>query len=188
MAEGPSRWRRVLRAVFGKPGGNAASVALLCALVYLYFFSGIRFFLVPSESMEPTLLKGDYLITTVDRPYRRGDIVVLADPEHPGDFIVKRIIAVGGDVVWISAGIVCVNGEYLDEPYAKEPPKYEMWPVRIPYGGVFVLGDNRNHSHDSHAWKQHWTSASAITGKVRFIYSPISRMGRVRSHEPKIGS
>ena len=90
-----------------------------------------------------------------------------------------------GDIVWISAGIVCVNGEYLNEPYIKEPPKYEMWPVRIPRGGVFVLGDNRNHSHDSHAWKRRWAPASTIAGKVRYIYSPFSRIGRVRSHEWK---
>lgn len=182
MAGQSSRWRRILRAIFGKTGGNIASVLLLGALGYGFFFSGLHFFLVPSESMVPTLLKSDYLVTTTETTYRRGDIVVLDDPEDPGERIVKRIIAMGGETVAVAGGIVWIDGKPLREPYIEKPPRYHMFPVTIPDACVFVLGDNRNNSQDSHAWKHHWQSADRIVGKVRFIYSPLSRFGFVDDH------
>ncbi len=182
MADESPRRHGILRAIFGRTAGNIASAALLCALAYLYFFSGTRFFLVPSASMEPTLMTNDYLITSKQASYRRGDIVVLADPEDTNAYIVKRIIALGGDFVWIDSGLVSVNNRFLKEPYIKEAPNYQMWPIRIPDACVFLLGDNRNNSQDSHVWEQHWTSAGRIVGKVRFIYSPFDRLGRVQSY------
>jgi signal peptidase I len=91
--------------------------------------------LIPSESMEHTLLVGDFLLVNkqvyapADRlsrwllPYReiaRGDIVVFHHPRHP--YVVKRVVGLPGDRLRIEDGRVTVNGAALDEPYATFEP------------------------------------------------------------------
>ena len=69
-----------------------SSILAACLiLIYLLAFKGMRFFLVPSSSMEPTLVPPEYLITFEQEDYQRGDIVVLADPKMPEAYLVKRI-------------------------------------------------------------------------------------------------
>ena len=163
---------------------------LVCApfIMYLGLVRDLRFFLVPSESMEPTLLRGDYLVTLNDQPYHRGDIIVLRDPTQAGAYLVKRIAGLPGDTVAVVQGALILNGKYASEPYIKEPIQYEMEPVTVPEGQVFVLGDNRNNSEDSSMWTRerfgidHTVSQDAIVGRVRYIYFPFSRMGPVAGY------
>ena len=107
---------------------------LVIALFLLTFL--LQPFLIPSESMERTLLVGDFLLVNkqilapsgssfVDRlmPYRevrRGDIVVFHHPDPP--YLVKRVVGVPGDRIRIEDGRVTVNGAALDEPYAAFEP------------------------------------------------------------------
>ena len=90
----------------------------------------IRTFYIPTDSMVPTLQKNDVLLVN-EFQYRmalpqRGDIVVFKPPiASPTDFI-KRVIAVPGDTLRVSGGVVYVNGKALDEPYAPEPPAYDL--------------------------------------------------------------
>jgi len=165
---------------------------ILSSIVIIYFFAGrgMRFFLVPSSSMEPTLLRRDYLVTMKEKVYHRGDIVVIKDPEDPKGYLVKRVVAVGGDTVAIEGGALFLNGKYASEPYIPEPMFVDLDPVDIPDGYIFVLGDNRNDSDDSSVWEREVNGkkvrglplpVETVIGKVRFIYNPFSRMGTVKS-------
>jgi signal peptidase I len=157
-----------------------------CAVVLIYLFAGreMRFFLVPSTSMIPSLLPGDYIVTLSEGEYSRGDVVVLSDPHKESGYLVKRVVAVGGDTAEVAYGAFLLNGVYASEPYVNEPMKYTMGPVEVPPGEVLVLGDNRNHSDDSSTWAplEQSQPLDAIIGKVRFIYLPFSRVKPVWSY------
>lgn len=122
-------------------------------------------FAVPSESMVPTLQVGDRILVSKSADYRpeRGDIVVFRSHHAIGEggtvaesleshFFVKRLVALGGDQVEITQGRLLVNGQPQVESYLPEPIRYEMAPQQLPPGELFVLGDNRNFSFDSHVW------------------------------------
>ena len=158
------------------------SILLFFLLILVFFFwgRGMRFFLVPSKSMDPTLLSRDYLITLRDKEYHRGDIIVLKDPMEKGAYLVKRIVAMGGDAVAVQGGALLLNGVYASEPYIREPMAFELGTITVPSGEVFVMGDNRNHSDDSATWKKA-VPADTIIGRVRYIYHPFNRMGPVES-------
>lgn len=162
------------------------------SIVLLYFFwlRGMHFFMVPSSSMEPTLLPHDHIVTLTKDVYERGDIVVLRDPHDEGSYLVKRIVALESDTVSAYDGALFVNGTYVSEPYTNGPIEYEIEGVKIPEDSFFLLGDNRNNSEDSHSWLANSTHTSAqdayiprdmIIGKVAFIYLPTGRSRRVKS-------
>jgi len=159
-------------------------------LAYLLLYRNMRFFKIPSASMEPTLQLHDYLVTLKHPTYRRGDIVVLRDPKGAGGYVVKRIIGTSGDEIAVRAGALFVNGSYASEPYVPEPMVYRISPVRVPADMVFILGDNRNNSEDSHVWLGEADPdisvgslpRDSIIGKVHLIYLPLNRMGRVHSY------
>lgn len=174
MDESAQNWRQL---ILGRVGGNVLLVLLTILVAYLGLYRHMRFFRVPSASMEPTLLVSDYLVTMRDAKYFPGDVVVLNDPMEKGAYLVKRIIATGGDLVEVTGGACFVNNEYVSEPYTKEPPNYTFGPYRVPENCVLVFGDNRNNSEDSHQWAQPAQPVSAIVGRVRFIYYPYNRWG-----------
>jgi signal peptidase I len=148
-------------------------------LIYLFGYRDMRFFLVPSGSMEPSLLPGDRLVTLNKPAYRRGDIVVLREPADETSYLVKRIVAVEGDTVSIRGGALFLNGYYASESYTNEPMKYSLDPpITVGAGEVFILGDNRNHSEDSSLWRRAYP-ADRIVGGVVYIYFPFSRAGQV---------
>lgn len=157
---------------------------------YMYLVKGVRFFRVPSESMVPTLEVADYLLTVPEQTYHVGDVVVLHDPESRGQYIVKRIVALEHQVVRAEGGGLFVNGRYLSEPYLNEPMQYNMREYTVPERSVFVLGDNRNESRDSHNWEQGHDERGHpealplddVVGKVVAIYLPFNRIRRVKSY------
>lgn len=165
-----------------RPRQAAYRVLLVCLLVFLYFlvFEGMRFFRVPSGSMEPTIYPGDYIVTLRQDSYARGDIVVLSDPEELSGYIVKRIVGLEGDTVAVKGGALLLNGRYASEPYLREPMLYEMAPYEAPPGNVVVLGDDRNGSEDSHVWQSRSLPKDSIVGKVRFVYLPLARIRKIR--------
>lgn len=157
------------------------AVMILSGSAYFFGVRGLRFFLVPSTSMEPTLRPSDYLITMKENTYRRGDICVIKDPKESGSYVVKRIVGLPGDTIAIAGGALFLNGKYASEPYIKEPMEAALSPVTVPEGQYFVLGDNRNDSEDSLSWRR-GIPHEDIVGKVRWIYSPLSRFGPVQSY------
>jgi len=149
----------------------------------------MHFFLVPSSSMEPMLQEGDYILTLKASEYRPGDVVVFDDPQKQNEFLVKRIVAVGGDTVELRGGALYINGEYASEPYVKEPLFLNYPPYEVAAGCCFVLGDNRKFSEDSSS--EVWNAAdwdcrpgintNTIIGLVKRIYLPLNRSGPVKS-------
>lgn len=128
---------------------------------------------VDGASMEPTLATGEYVI--VNRlSYRfgtpqRGDIIVFHPPLAPQEEYIKRVIGLPGDDVEVRNGTVYVNGQALDETYLNTKTNYPgTW--RIPAGQLFVLGDNRNNSSDSHEWGT--IAMDSIVGKAILVYWP----------------
>lgn len=163
--------------------GRAVYYALVLAvalpLLYFMFFRGMSFYQVSARSMLPTLHPHDYLLTMKAREYGRGDIVVLDDPQNPGEVLVKRIVGVAGDVLEIRGGALFVNGHYASEPYVAEPMEYIISQYEVPDDHVFVLGDNRNYSIDSHSWNPGAVPLENILGSARYIYLPVERASRV---------
>jgi signal peptidase I len=104
--------------------------------------------------MAPTLQHDEWLlidkISSHWRPFERGEIVTARDPQTSG-WIIKRIVAVGGDSVALDDGHLIVGGRRVDEPYADQSRMDGRYygPVLVPTGHVFLLGDNRDESADS---------------------------------------
>lgn len=128
---------------------------------------------VDGSSMIPTLHNGEFVL--VNRlAYRtgslqRGDIIVFRSINQDDLDLIKRIIGLPGDDVLIQNGQVIVNGQALVEPYIAAPPRYSgEW--RVPEGHLFVLGDNRNDSSDSHQWGL--LPMENVIGKAVLIYWP----------------
>jgi signal peptidase I len=187
-----------------QPGGRRAVGCLFDLLetlvLTLLLFLGLQTFVVQpyqvkQESMEQTLDPGDYVL--VDKltphfdPYKRGDIVVFAPPPafSGGETtpFIKRIVAVGGDLVEIrDDGYVYVNGRRLDEPYLYGAPPTDPGPGvsrwLVPPGDYFVLGDHRNDSADSRIFGP--ISGASIIGRAWLRYWPPGRMGLLPAYHP----
>jgi signal peptidase I len=174
--------------LIGKRAGYIAIALLAVAGCYVFGVRGVRFFMVPSGSMEPTLLPNDMLVTVREPAYHRGDIVVL---RHDDGYLVKRITGLPGDTVGVMDGALLIDGKYASEPYLREPMRYFIAdPIRVPDGRFFFMGDNRNESDDSSV--NHGEpggpglydlgSMKDIVGRVVFLYYPYSRWGEVRSY------
>lgn len=134
-----------------------AVVCSVLAVVLLFTFV-VRIVGVSGSSMRETLQNGDKLLVVngyLCGEYCQGDIVIFQKPSfEDGELIVKRVIATEGQTVDIdfAAGVVFVDGEALEEPYIREPTWLDEgleFPVTVPAGCVFVMGDNRNDSKDS---------------------------------------
>lgn len=170
-------------------------ILLSAPLIYFFGFAGMRFFLVQESSMKSTLNTPEYVLTLKQDTYNRGDIVVLRDPKESGGYLVKRIVGMPGDRVEIRGGGLFLNGRFASEPYLFENMNYEMKEYTLADGEIFVLGDNRNESVDSHDWIadseiEHEAMVNgvlidSIVGRVRCVYLPLKRMRRVRNYPLK---
>lgn len=158
----------------------------VCASVILLVFTFIiRPTVVQGPSMEDTLLEGDYLlVTSVGYEPTPGDIVIAHNVGLPyySDPIVKRVIATAGQTVDIdfSTWTLTVDGKIVDEPYRKltaDDFRTSDWqyPITIPEGYVFVMGDNRNHSADSRSKDIGMMDERCIVGKAVLRVFPFDR-------------
>jgi len=128
---------------------------------------------VDGFSMIPTLQNGEYILVNklaykTGQP-NRGDIIVFRLPGDESQDLIKRVIGLPGDTIHVGDGILTINGEKLNEPYIAQAPLYSGdWVV--PSDNLFVLGDNRNDSRDSHQWGL--LPYENIIGKSVVIYWP----------------
>lgn len=187
---------------------EALVVAVILAIIIRAFF--FQAFKIPSSSMEPTLLVGDHILVSkfiygVRIPFTdkrwprftspsRGDVIVFIYPgDRTKDFI-KRVVGIGGDTLEIRNKKVILNGKEIPEPYAHHfdnrvfqggtNPRDNMGPVTVPKGRLFVMGDNRDFSHDSRFWR--FVPVEDVKGEAFLIYYsarhfPLIRWGRVFS-------
>jgi signal peptidase I len=177
-------WKSFLREVVETLG-----LAVLLFLVINIISARVR---VDGFSMRPTLDDGEFVL--INRlayqfgRFQRGDIIVFRPPMYPESDIfrrllglpnisddyedyIKRVIGLPGDTVKIEQGTVRINETVIHESYIATPPDYSgEWTV--PAGNLFVLGDNRNNSADSHAWG--FLPEQNILGKALMVYWPFA--------------
>ena len=149
---------------------------------------------IPSGSMLPTLELQDRILVEKIRPKLAqqqqhplglGRVVVFSVPDAliaagyaPNTALIKRVVAGPGDVVEVKEGALWRNGIQVDEPWRSEPMNYAMAPIQVPTGSLWVLGDNRNASLDSHLWGP--LDQERVIGTAVWRYWPINRFGSIR--------
>ncbi len=188
---------------------EVAEVLLLMAVIFLSIRTAAQNFRVEGLSMEPSFYNGDYVLVdkvayaridlrTVHRvlPFvspgsdptryifggpQRGDVIVFHPPtaDSAKDYI-KRVIGLPGDTVAVRNGAVYVNGVALQERYIRERPLYTAPPTVVPPGTVYVLGDNRNESQDSHDFGP--VPLQNIVGRAELVFLPFSHIGLAPNH------
>ncbi len=150
---------------------------LMAVVLFLLLNAATSRVRVYNISMQPTLHEGNLLVVNklaykLGEP-KRGDIIVFHYQGTVTEDYIKRVIGLPGDIVDVRGGIVRVNGQAITEPYIAELPGYTgTW--KVPEGELFVLGDNRNHSSDSHDWgfvEQEW-----VVGRAIIVYWPLDRI------------
>jgi signal peptidase I len=179
MSKKKNAWRENIEAIL---------IAVVIALFIRTFV--VQAFKIPSGSMLETLQIGDHILVNkfiygIKIPFtdgrvlipvkdpRRGDIVVFKYPEDPSKDYIKRVVAVAGDTVSIVDKQLYVNDTAVtDEAYAmysRVPTLADnMMSVVVPENKLFVMGDNRDNSHDSRFWG--FVDLSAVKGKAFMIY------------------
>lgn len=170
---------------------EALLVALLLAIFIRSFI--VQAFKIPSGSMLPTLQIGDHILVNkflygLRLPYplekmvvqwgapQRGDVVVFVYPRDPSKDFIKRAVAVAGDVVEIRHKRLYINGAPADDPHATfadegreiPGPRDNFGPIIVPPQKLFVMGDNRDRSHDGRFWG--FVDLDDVKGKAFLIY------------------
>ena len=126
----------------------------LAFIIFLVARETVQTYEVFMSSMEPSFYEGDRVVVNkvvywFNEP-ERGDVIIFREPNGSQDDFIKRVIAIPGDKVRVADRTVYVNDTKLEEPYIKDAPRYSVSETVVPDGCYFVLGDNRNHSNDSH--------------------------------------
>ena len=148
--------------------------------VILVFTFAVRIVSVSGESMRETLQDGDRLLVLNALwcgDYRPGDIVIVGQAFSDQETIVKRVVATAGQTVDIDfeTGSVYVDGELLKEDYINELTFLEEgteFPLTVPEGSIFVMGDNRNNSNDSRDYRLGTVDTRYVIGKAVFLAFP----------------
>ncbi|MBI5505136.1 MAG: signal peptidase I [Deltaproteobacteria bacterium] len=166
-------------------------MAILLAMFIRTFI--VQAFKIPSGSMLPTLEVGDHLLVNkfvygVRIPFvgkrllsffkpEHDDVIVFIYPEDKTKDFIKRVKALPGETIEVRDKVVYINGEKIDDPHAYFEPGSRVYPnsardnfgpLTVPEGQVFVMGDNRDHSHDSRFWGT--VPIDEILGKAFILY------------------
>ncbi len=156
---------------------------LMAAALYFAIDFCVARVRVENISMEKTFTEGELLMVNrlnykFNEP-QRGDVVIFEAPTAPGKDYIKRMIGLPGDKVVVKDGKLFINDTEIDEPWLHEAILYSgEWIV--PEGEYFVLGDNRNHSSDSHSWG--FVPRKNLIGNAFFCYWPLNHIRVVNSH------
>ncbi len=171
---------------------EAIVIALILALFIRTFV--VQAFKIPSGSMIPTLLIGDHILVNkfnygIKNPFNRdtlvplgnperNDVIVFKFPENPSQDFIKRVVGVTGDRIKIKNKKLFVNGNLVELENAVHldssifpgpmPPRDNYGPVTVPPNSLFVMGDNRDNSHDSRFWG--FVDLKAVKGKAFMLY------------------
>jgi signal peptidase I len=181
-----------------KPSEKSKVVGYLVDILETLLLSVVLFFLINAvsarikidgSSMEPNLHHGEFVIVSkINYKFgepERGDVVVFDFPRNISQEYIKRVVGLPGEEVKIESGKVFVNGILLSEPYLEIEPRYEgEWVV--PDDSLFVLGDNRNNSSDSHNWGS--VPLNNVIGEALLVYWPPSSWGLINGTQPALAA
>ena len=164
---------------------RSLALAVLLALVLRFWLIEPRW--IPSGSMLPTLQLQDRVLVEkasrrLGRQPRRGDVVVFSPPPSlqasgygSSRALIKRVVGLPGDRIAVHHGQLRRNGTSLVEPWTVDAMTYEQPEVTVPNHQLWVLGDNRNDSFDSHVWGP--LPEQNLLGRAVFRYWPLQRLG-----------
>lgn len=176
-------------------------LAVVLVIIVTLFTFVVSVVGVDGSSMYPTLHDRDLmLVQRIAYTPRQGDVIVLRKDHTFGDqALVKRVIATGGQTVYIDYdnNTITVDGEILEEPYLNYEyddmygsdymadkvdldPQYVNQEFTVPEGCIFVCGDNRNHSSDSRVAQLGMVDERYVIGRVLLVFFPFSDFGWVR--------
>ena len=162
---------------------KAAVVAIVIASAVLLRLFVYETDIVEGASMRPGVQPGDYVLICKlsylkHRTPRRFDVVTLRSPDGSGEVVIKRVVGLPDEGVWMFGKQVVVDGRPLVEPYADKGRGKTTAPVWVPPDSIYVLGDNRDGSEDSRAWGP--VPLSSVRGKALLIYLPLRDAGLIR--------
>ena len=177
-------YRVLMRAAIRDTG----ETIITAVVIFLVLQATTQSFLIEGSSMEPRLMQDERLLVNrfvyTQSPFslfgnegylfggpERGDIVVFHPPTGSSTDFVKRIIGVPGDVVDLDGDSVYINGEKAGWVDIRTARRHDDYPVEVPPGEYFVLGDNRRYSIDSRNWG--FVSADDLVGRAWAVYWPI---------------
>ena len=166
-----------------------ASMTAAVLIIVLLFVLAFRVVGVSGDSMIPTLNDGNWLaVTACKQTFHYKDIVIVTEPNALNEPIVKRVIATGGQWVKVDYDTGCVyvgdtkdTLQRLDEPYTasltnvRHTDDEHAYPVQVPEGKLFVMGDNRNHSTDSRSYLVSFVDERFVMGKAFLRFLPIGQ-------------
>lgn len=181
-------------ASFGRVLWEGIQILVLALLMVMVIRNFIHNYRIDGISMEPNFHDQQFLIvnrfaycpgvhveipvvnvslfdkTWCARTPNRGDVVIFRYPRDPSRDFIKRVIGLPGETVEIIAGQVYVNGQLVPEPFGPNPGSYNAPPLTVGADEVYVMGDNRNNSSDSHLWGP--LKLNLIIGKALVSYWP----------------
>ena len=147
-----------------------AEPLMIAVVLALGVRAAVRIYSIPSASMRPALEIGDHIVVTPYRssPPQRGHVIVFRSPLNPNEMLVKRIIAVPGDLIDTREGRVRIGEHFIAEPYvARQSSTGAIQAQIVPAASFFVMGDNRDESLDSRKWGA--VPQQLIAGRARFV-------------------
>ncbi len=166
------RYKRRFRKLLRSTVNALIVVAALAALIATLIFPVLQ---IAGNSMEPILTEGDLVLLVKTNKLETGDLCAFY---YSNKILIKRIIAVPGDYLWIeSDGTVYLNGEALDEPYVSEKALGECdieFPYQVPENAYFMMGDHRETSIDSRSSTIGCIAEDQIVGKIWCKFWPLS--------------
>ena len=164
------RFRKLLRSTTNALIVVAAVAALIATLL-------LPVLQIAGTSMEPILNDGDIVLMVKTDKLDSGDLCAFY---YSNKILIKRIIAVPGDYIWIeSDGTVFLNGEELNEPYVSEKALGECdveFPYQVPENAYFMMGDHRETSIDSRSSVIGCIAEDQIIGKILCKFWPITEL------------
>ncbi len=157
---------------------------IIAILVFALVRITVQSFKVEGISMLPGIQPGEYLLANklvyFIRDPQQGEVIVFHSPQPQRPDLIKRVIGLPGDEIRIEDGTVFVNDNALTESYVNESPTYTLPSIQVPEDNYFVLGDNRNHSQDSHIG---WTvPRDSVIGQAWVIVWPPRQWGTIKPY------